>query len=289
MSMSNLKTSLYETFTGIANMVQGPLSTSKFLQEGVLTPEEFVAAGDLLVQKCPSWSWQESKNPQKGMPKEKQFLLTHNVPCQMRVRTYEQKTQSSETKSVEVDDGEGGWLQTHTNESTTNDEDIPEIPSENSTSKQEDEDDDVPEIDLNDLSIKNMSAEEDAATLSVSNVVRTRTYDISITYDQYHQTPRVWLFGYDENRQPLKPEEVLQDISVDHANKTVTTATHPHLNITCAYIHPCKHAAVMKKIVQRLLDSGREPRIDQYLFIFLKFIHAAIPTIEYDHTIEMEL
>jgi len=74
-----------------------------------------------------------------------------------------------------------------------------------------------------------------------------RRYDISITYDQYHQTPRVWLFGYDENNKPLSPEKVLEDISQDHANKTVTTATNPHTGIMQAYIHPCKHAHVMKK------------------------------------------
>jgi len=188
-----------------------------------------------------------------------------------------------------MDGGEGGWVETHANAfDDGKGEDIPEIPAEGESKKAADEED-VPEIDLNDLSIKNASNKEDGPTVNTSNVVKTRTYDISITYDQYHQTPRVWLFGYDENRRPLKPEEVLQDISDDHANKTVTTATHPHLGITCAYIHPCRHAAVMKKIVARLLESGKEPRIDQYLFIFLKFIHAAIPTIEYDHTIQMEL
>lgn len=29
-------------------------------------------------------------------------------------------------------------------------------------------------------------------------IVRTRTYDLHITYDKYYQTPRLWLFGYDE-------------------------------------------------------------------------------------------
>jgi ubiquitin-like-conjugating enzyme ATG3 len=29
-------------------------------------------------------------------------------------------------------------------------------------------------------------------------ILKTRTYDISITYDKYYQTPKVWLFGYDE-------------------------------------------------------------------------------------------
>ncbi|KAF7141528.1 hypothetical protein RHSIM_Rhsim06G0236800 [Rhododendron simsii] len=30
------------------------------------------------------------------------------------------------------------------------------------------------------------------------NIPRTRTYDVSITYEKYYQTPRVWLTGYDE-------------------------------------------------------------------------------------------
>jgi ubiquitin-like-conjugating enzyme ATG3 len=32
------------------------------------------------------------------------------------------------------------------------------------------------------------------------NLVATRTYDLTITYDRYYQTPRFWLFGYDEVR-----------------------------------------------------------------------------------------
>lgn len=32
------------------------------------------------------------------------------------------------------------------------------------------------------------------------NVIRTRTYDLTISYDKYYQTPRMWLFGYDEVR-----------------------------------------------------------------------------------------
>lgn len=29
-------------------------------------------------------------------------------------------------------------------------------------------------------------------------ILQTRTYDLYITYDKYYQTPRLWLFGYDE-------------------------------------------------------------------------------------------
>jgi len=286
----SLKTFVYEKFTDLSNFISTPSIISQFLQEGTLTPEEFVQAGDLLVLRCPSWSWiSNTKFPQKGLPKEKQYLLTRNVPSLMRVRNFEEKTSNSETKEIDLD-GEEMWLATHTNE-VVEDEEVPEIFTNQKKNEEdeEEEDEEVGEINLNDLSIKEDNGElEDKATLS-DNIVRTRTYDISICYDQYHQTPRVWLFGYNENRQPLKPEEVLQDISHEHVNKTVTIASHPHLGIPQAYIHPCKHAAVMKKLVLNMIESGKEPRVDQYLFIFLKFIHAAIPTIEYDYTVEMNV
>lgn len=45
----------------------------------------------------------------------------------------------------------------------------------------------------------------------------------------------------------------------------------------------------MKRIIEQMKERGKTPRIDQYLLIFLKFIHAAIPTIEYDSTIGVEM
>ena len=44
---------------------------------------------------------------------------------------------------------------------------------------------------------KDLSASEAAA----AEILATRTYDLNITYDKYYQTPRLWLFGYDENRE----------------------------------------------------------------------------------------
>lgn len=54
---------------------------------------------------------------------------------------------------------------------------------------------------------ENNLVEADAAAAGGDGggVVRQRAYDISITYDKYYQTPRVWLFGYNEHRQPLTP------------------------------------------------------------------------------------
>lgn len=72
-------------------------------------------------------------------------------------------------------------------------------------------------------------------------VIHTRTYDLHITYDKYYQTPRLWVVGYDENRQPLSVEQMYEDVSQDHAKKTVTMESHPHLpGPNMASVHPCK-------------------------------------------------
>ncbi|KAG7257315.1 hypothetical protein CRUP_027242 [Coryphaenoides rupestris] len=64
-------------------------------------------------------------------------------------------------------------------------------------------------------------------------ILQTRTYDLYITYDKYYQTPRLWLFGYDEvptpDRQPLTVDQMYEDISQDHVKKTVTIENHPNL------------------------------------------------------------
>jgi ubiquitin-like-conjugating enzyme ATG3 len=45
----------------------------------------------------------------------------------------------------------------------------------------------------------------------------------------------------------------------------------------------------MKKICDQIRDNGGEPRVEFYMFFFLKFISSVVPTIEYDFTIELEL
>jgi ubiquitin-like-conjugating enzyme ATG3 len=123
-------------------------------------------------------------------------------------------------------------------------------------------------------------------------VVRTRSYDVSITYDNYYRTPRVYLYGYDENYKPLSPAQMLEDIMQDYAEKTVTIENHPHLPRGGPHvsIHPCRHAETMRRIVTMMVNSEggqKEVRVDQYLFLFLKFIQSVIPTIDYDHTMEV--
>ena len=71
------------------NMMEGLMShatESEFLEKGTLTPDEFVIAGNKLVNQCPTWTWEEGEKKQKwNFLDEKQFLQTRNVACLTRV------------------------------------------------------------------------------------------------------------------------------------------------------------------------------------------------------------
>lgn len=72
---------LRDTYTPVSN-------TSTFRKTGQITPEEFLAAGDYLVFKFPTWSWADADPSSKRvnyLPAGKQFLVTRNVPCHRRL------------------------------------------------------------------------------------------------------------------------------------------------------------------------------------------------------------
>ncbi|KAG6543515.1 hypothetical protein Mapa_015009 [Marchantia paleacea] len=305
---------LHDAFKGAVERITGPRTVSAFKEKGVLTPDEFVQAGDNLVAKCPTWSW-EAGDPSKRkpyFPADKQFLITRNVPCLRRAVAIEEEYEASggEVLLDTADDDEGeGWLATHGAPSDTK-KDAEEVPSMDTVENEErsriniiptyaaaDDDDDVP--DMAEFEDSDNVMQTDEATLQQTylvahepdddNILRTRTYDVSITYDKYYQTPRVWLTGYDETRMLLTPERVLEDVSQDHARKTVTIEDHPHMAGKHASVHPCRHGAVMKKIIDVLMSRGVDPEVDKYLVLFLKFVATVIPTIEYDYTMDFDL
>lgn len=74
------------------------------------------------------------------------------------------------------------------------------------------------------------AAQEEAKGGEVQ-IIKARKYDLSITYDFYTQTPRLWLTGYSETGTPLSQEEIFEDIDADYAKKTVTMENHPHAGI----------------------------------------------------------
>ncbi|CAL4923816.1 unnamed protein product [Urochloa decumbens] len=305
-----VKQKVYELYKGTVERVTGPRTVSAFLEKGVLSVPEFILAGDNLVAKYPTWSW-EAGDPSKRkpyLPADKQFLVTRNVPCLRRVISVEEEYDAAGAEVVLDGDDDGeGWLATHGVQDE--EEDIPSmdtldigksdgiksIPTYFSGGKkEEEEEEDIPDMDTYEDTGDNLVAAEPSYFVAEEpeddNILRTRTYDVSITYDKYYQTPRVWLTGYDESRMPLKPELMFEDISQDHAQKTVTIEDHPHLLAgKHASVHPCKHAAVMKNIVHVLVSDGVEPEVDKYLIIFLKFLASIIPTIEYDYTTDVDL
>ncbi|KGN46507.1 autophagy-related protein 3 [Cucumis sativus] len=307
-----LSQKLHEAFKGTVERITGPRTVSAFKEKGVLSVSEFVIAGDNLVSKCPTWSWESGDlNKRKSyLPPDKQFLITRNVPCLRRAASVEEEYEAAGGEVLLDNEDGDGWLATHgkpKEEKRDEEENLPSLETlEISRTKVvksipnyfggEDEDD-VP--DLDDIEETDNVVGTDPATLPLTyqiahepdddNILRTRTYDVSITYDKYYQTPRVWLTGYDESRMLLQPELVLEDVSQDHARKTVTIEDHPHLPGKHASVHPCRHGAVMKKIIDVLMSRGVEPEVHKYLFLFLKFVASVIPTIEYDYTMDFDL
>ena len=59
-------------------------------------------------------------------------------------------------------------------------------------------------------------------------ILRTRTYDVMITYDKFHAVPMTWLVGYDEDSQPLKPQQVIFSIrSINNTTFPQEVINHP--------------------------------------------------------------
>ena len=112
------------------------------------------------------------------------------------------------------------------------------------------------------------------------NLLQVCMYDVMITYNKYYQTLWVWLIGYDEvglypsfstlaqpkqqNCTPLTSSQIFQDISADHAQKIVTIEPFIHsASLQAASVHPCKHASVMKKVIERMKNSVIEEQLAQ--------------------------
>nr|XP_019048759.1 preconditioning-inducible protein [Kwoniella bestiolae CBS 10118]OCF27689.1 preconditioning-inducible protein [Kwoniella bestiolae CBS 10118] len=101
-------------------------------------------------------------------------------------------------------------------------------------------------------------SEADIQSTAKQNLLQVRTYDIAIAYDKRYSTPRLWLRGWDENKRPLTPAQIFQDVPSDHAFKTVTMEAFPHSGEQMASVHPCKHASVMKKFIDRMESKQEE-------------------------------
>lgn len=119
---------LHGTLSRIRDQYAPAASTSTFRNTGQLTHEEFVAAGDYLVYKFPTWSWADASPISKRdarLPEGKQFLVTRGVPCHRRLddnfagdagqdetMVGDGEDFKSEGRSGSPGDDEDGWLRT---------------------------------------------------------------------------------------------------------------------------------------------------------------------------------
>ncbi|KAJ9096736.1 hypothetical protein QFC21_005006 [Naganishia friedmannii] len=131
-------------------------------------------------------------------------------------------------------------------------DEIPDMDGDGAATMEEEEGDEAEAI------LVRPTAEEMEKSKTRENLLQVRTYDCLISYDKHYQTPRFWLMGYDENKKPLTPTQVFQDVPSDHAFKTMTMETFPHSGQLLASVHPCKHASVMKKFIDRMDNAQRE-------------------------------
>ena len=239
--MYKLKNDLHRAYRKVATKFKGDMTESQFLEAGKLTPEEFVFAGDSLIEYCPTWQW-EAGDPSKtnsNLPEDKQFLVTRGVPCMQRAKDL------ATDAAIEETEDEDGWVVAETKGGSA----VADIDGEEEK-KEVPEEEEVADID-------DSSEEEEenifAGGKKESEVLKCRRYDISITYDEYYNTPRLWLTGYDEEKNVIG-KEIFEDVMAEHAKKTVTLEAHHHATgPDQATIHPCEHASVMKKMLDLMV------------------------------------
>lgn len=217
------------------------LTESQFHERGMLTPEEFVRAGDHLVRTCPSWQWEsgDNANIRPYLPADKQFLITKGVPSYRRVSALnDSKLVEEAVKGGIGSKNEEDWCVTVLQEAVRTNLDDEELidakdfetdtVSDNAKAGQTNPAPTAATVDTAtkkagddyaDLEDESLAL-DDAATMSPSSstaaggnndgLVRSRRYDVSITYDNYYRTPRIWLFGFSESGSPLSHHEVFQ-------------------------------------------------------------------------------
>jgi ubiquitin-like-conjugating enzyme ATG3 len=253
--------SLHSVFHTARQAIMPVLKESAFFKEGVLTPDEFIIAGDQLISSQRTWKWRSGEVKKTFLPPDKQFLILTIASCRQRVSGFQ------EGGNIQEVEEEGDWI--------SSGEDRSKI-------------DEYADIDGDDVdpAVAQMMAADNSTVMGAG--IEVRRYEVSIVYDNYYRTPRVYLKGYGSSGCTLGPIEMMEDIVQDYAGKTATMETHPHLPSDGAYIsiHPCRHAETMKRILEGVAGDNMKaiPTVESYLFFFLKFIASMIPTIEYDYT-----
>ncbi|KAI9812736.1 MAG: E2-like enzyme [Pycnora praestabilis] len=235
-----------------------PIShTSSFRKDGQITPEEFVLAGDYLVYKFPTWSWSDASHPSRRvnyLPDGKQFLVTRGVPCHRRLDENFAGDAGQDEAMVrdgfatgEGGEGDDGWLRTGglaaSQEAKVRD--VRTVDESGNLGEREEDEDEIPD----------MEDEED----DEEAIIRDPKGGSGTT-----ATPRLYLSGYLSASEPLPPKLMMEDIVGEYKDKTVTLEDFPFFDgsVKMASVHPCKHASVMKVLLDRA-DAALKIRLQK--------------------------
>ena len=173
MAMQNIYNSVKSGGLKVAEFLTPVLKDSKFQETGVITPEEFVAAGDHLVHHCPSWQWAAGSPDcvREYLPPDKQFLITRNVPCYKRCKQMEYKVDLE--KVLDSEDPDGGWVDTHhfqENDTTALVNTVKDMVLEEAVGEPESDSEAEEAVDMEDF-VESGMLEEDAATVETVEVI----------------------------------------------------------------------------------------------------------------------
>jgi len=230
------------------------IHTSTFTATGQLTPEEFVATGDYLCYKFPTWSW-EAGDPSKRvsyLPDDKQYLVLQHAPCHTRLDDTFSTWNPGDDDDLDEEGGGGessdggaaGFADQQRVKTVTESGDVEE--------DEQDSDDEIPDMD--DEEDDEEAIIRDSSKRSGNKGVEAplRYYNLYLTYSTFYRVPRSYISGLDgATRTPLHPPTVMfEDISPDYREKTVTIESFPCLDapLQMATVHPCRHAETMKRI-----------------------------------------
>lgn len=236
---------------------------SNMLVDGMLSPEEFVAAGDRLCEASPIWGWaQGDVDKRKGyLPPNKQFLVVRGLAsngsvhgdgewrvemdewCDAALGTGDQqehdmvfidytytpeKSSASSAAGAGVGAGARDVRTAHKTQDADNRVDSHVVVGADVL------DGPIPPNGNGPSTASGTSAtgqqQQQQQTLHAA-----RLYDLSVSYDRYYRVPRFWMRGYDAvTGLPLEPREVLTDFIKDqgtraYAHRAVTPARTPAL------------------------------------------------------------
>ncbi|GFE53960.1 autophagy-related 3-like [Babesia ovis] len=154
----------HDILTGTAGRLF-PTTGFNFQGKGAVSPSEFIIAGDAIVATDRRWEWVSDYigTPLECLPRDKQFLRAYDIPCMVL------------PKLVTRDVGE--WTLC---DAILDGGDQESSPTQGAQTANFADTDDC----ANNL--------YDSGTSNRPE----RRYDISITYDQYYETPRIWLIGF---------------------------------------------------------------------------------------------